>query len=228
MDGKNRERQLHFFFGSQVASCATCFPGRAIGAFIVFRFDPQAYGVVAAQLIDPDRLCELGPGSENRSVADQLKSIDVDTLFPGKPVTDRDMVRGCLSGIWLLHDFLHESHTISQDISSSSGSYWHGIMHRREPDYSNSKHWFRRVGRHEIFEPLCAGTQKLAAASSNSSSDSLKLQSSWNPFAFIDLCESVVPNSADSEDLLRRVARLEWQLLFDHCYRYGVEDITNL
>jgi hypothetical protein len=24
--------------------------------------------------------------------------------------------------------------------------FWHAIMHRREPDAANSKHWWRQVG----------------------------------------------------------------------------------
>ena len=45
------------------------------------------------------------------------------------------MAACCLCGLWLLHDFLDESHSLSQEITTDTGSYWHGIMHRREPDY---------------------------------------------------------------------------------------------
>ena len=54
-----------------------------------------------------------------------------------------DMAQACLAGLWLYHDFLDESHSISQEIATSTGSFWHGIMHRREPDPSNAKYWFR-------------------------------------------------------------------------------------
>ena len=53
------------------------------------------------------------------------------------------MAACCLAGVWLLHDYLDESHTISQRIDTPSGSFWHGIMHRREGDFSNAKYWFR-------------------------------------------------------------------------------------
>lgn len=50
------------------------------------------------------------------------------------------------AGLLLWNGDLDASHTISQHIEDITGSYWHGIMHRMEPDYSNAKYWFRKVG----------------------------------------------------------------------------------
>ncbi|SVE48716.1 uncharacterized protein METZ01_LOCUS501570, partial [marine metagenome] len=52
------------------------------------------------------------------------------------------------SALWLYVDDLDRSHTCSQSIDDTTGSYWHGIMHRREGDFSNSHYWFRKVGNH--------------------------------------------------------------------------------
>ncbi len=58
------------------------------------------------------------------------------------------------AGLWLLAGNLDESHQISQSIESPEGSFWHGIMHRREGDFWNAKYWFRRVGRHPVLSEL--------------------------------------------------------------------------
>ena len=71
--------------------------------------------------------------------------------------------RCCISALYLRHNFLDESHEISQEIDTIDGSYWHGIMHRREPDYDNAKYWFRRVPSHPVFGPLCEKARELAA-----------------------------------------------------------------
>ena len=52
------------------------------------------------------------------------------------------------AALWLYVDDLERSHVISQGITEATGSYWHGIMHRREGDFSNSHYWFRQTGRH--------------------------------------------------------------------------------
>lgn len=167
----------------------------------------------------------LGPSVPNEALRPKLAALSPESLFAGRKFVDESAARCCLSALWLLHDFLDESHTISQEIETADGSYWHGIMHRREPDYGNAKYWFRRVGQHPIFEPLAAAARELADSSKDKLPPAmmyLREQTVWDPYRFIDLCESLASRkSADesAELLARRIARAEWDLLFEHCYR---------
>lgn len=58
------------------------------------------------------------------------------------------------AGLWLYIDKLHRSHEVSQSDESQTGAYWHGIMHRREGDFSNSHYWLRRAGAHPAMKNL--------------------------------------------------------------------------
>jgi hypothetical protein len=186
-------------------------------------FDPQSYAAPLVPLLADPPLNELGPGRPNRTMQAALESLSVETAFSGCEVTDPDMARACISGLWLLHDFLDRSHAISQGISTNTGSYWHGIMHRREPDFSNAKYWFRRVGRHPIFEPLGTEAAALAGdAGADQEADYLTTQTEWDAFRFVDLCQLALRTGGDLDQLCRQIARREWQLLFDFCYRRAV------
>ena len=132
------------------------------------------------------------------------------------------MANCCLSGLWLWHNFLEPSHTISQDIDTVEGSYWHGIMHRREPDYGNAKYWFRRVGTHAIFPALAAGAAAIAAENPGTAANDLVHVGDWDPYHFIDRCQVIAQGGAGEHEA-RRIAALEWQLLFDHCYRAAIK-----
>ena len=124
-------------------------------------FNPEDYGPTFAPLLSIDRCRSLGPGRPDASIRAGRESWTRPCLpTAGSPI--RRWPHLCLSAVWLLDDHLDESHRISQSVSTSSGSYWHGIMHRREPDYGNSGYWFRRVGDHPIFEPPAGRNRHVA------------------------------------------------------------------
>jgi len=184
-----------------------------------WEFDPDQYGPAVAELLRDERLPELGPGDENPTARARLESLSTAAVFPGRKIVDDQMAQCCLSALWLWHDFLDESHRISQEIEASDGSYWHGIMHRREPDYGNARYWFRRVGRHPVFPALAQQAAMLATQfPPDKAARFLADGSAWDPFAFVDLCEAIARGKSTSQELARHVARAEWQLLFDHCY----------
>lgn len=173
-----------------------------------------------AALFSEERLMALGPGRPNPEARRLLEQLDLATAFGSKPIADRSMAQCCLAGIWLYHDFLDESHRISQDIATPSGSYWHGILHRREPDSWNSKYWFDRVGKHPIFPKLRQMARDQALAEDERPEARFLIeQKQWDPGAFIDLCEASRLGRAPTEMLCRKIQLREWQLLFDYCFR---------
>lgn len=181
---------------------------------------PQLAEVLAGEL----QLADLGPGRPRESLRAKLANLTDAVLFAGKPVQDDCLARCCRSGLWLACDFLDESHRISQEIETVDGSYWHGIMHRREPDYFNAKYWFRRVPQHAVFEPLREEARRLAErhAESDPQAKFLLHQRAWDAAAFVDLCEAIAQGDARCEQLAREVALAEWRLLFEYCYEGAV------
>jgi len=117
-------------------------------------------------------------------------------LVPAEPTTARSVasaVQGLSpvlqAAIWLYVDDLDRSHTISQGIETEEGSFWHGIMHRREGDFSNAKYWFRRAG-------------------------TLPSRLGLDPFTLTD---EVASHFRDNPPHLVEAQRREWARLFEHC-----------
>jgi hypothetical protein len=167
-------------------------------------------------LLAPEQLMELGPGSPNLAVQPLLQELQRE--LP-KKTKERDCALACLAGLWLYHNFLDESHAISQDLDTLEGSYWHAILHRREPDYGNAKYWFRRVPKHRVFTELCADAMTLTRdAGALAGSEYLLRQQSWDAAAFVDLCASAARGGEALATLCRRIQQREWERLFAFCH----------
>ena len=178
------------------------------------------YGPIFSPLLADAPINELGPGQPDRSAMSKLKSLSLDEAFAPAKIADRNMAEACLAGLCLMYDCFDESHSISQSIETATGSYWHGILHRREPDYGNAKYWFRRSGRHPVFEPLAAAARELAAGETlDRAAAFLAQERDWDPFRFVDLCEAAAEGHSNSAMLCRQIQRKECELLFDHCFR---------
>lgn len=98
------------------------------------------------------------------------------------------------AGLWLYIDELDRSHTISQSMKTPTGSFWHGIMHRREGDFGNSHYWFRNTGAHPAMAEI----------------------DGYDPHAFIDQVEA---RHKEAPRELADLQRREWLALFTWCAR---------
>jgi len=182
------------------------------------------YSIAVARLLEPERIAELDRGTPNLVVREQLMALTPENVVAPRAAKDRNMAAACVAALWLYHDYLDESHTISQSITTPTGSYWHGIMHRREGDFSNAKYWMRRVGSHAVFEPLCAAARQLAAEHARDKTvEFLSRQSQWDPLQWIDLCAAAVAGPTGVGELCRAIQSREWRLLFDYSYAKAVD-----
>lgn len=164
--------------------------------------------VIAELLAIPCRM-PLGPGTPDGSAVGRLRCLEVASTFAPAAVRDVPMACACLAGLWLRFNCLNESHGISQELHTPEGSFWHAILHRREPDPGNSKYWWRRVGWHPVLQQLAEQAPALG-------------YDYTDPFVFVDYCERVRGKGGSGEKTAESVQELEWRLLFDWCSRMAV------
>lgn len=155
-----------------------------------------------------------------------LDSTSLESLFEGVKVRSEDFARAVQSGLYLWNDCLDASHRVAQKIETETGSYWHAIMHRREPDYTNSKHWWRKVGEHSLFPQVrVSALQVLSEVRGTWAAGARRTLEggSWKPIDFVDWCEaSAAGKLAEAGPLLEQIQLEEIKLLLAYSYQHAV------
>ena len=169
----------------------------------------------------------LAPEKEwDTDLTKRIQETKITDLFDGRALKDSSLANAVKSGLLLWNDALDDSHNISQGIASKTGSYWHGIMHRREPDYSNSKYWFARVGNHPVFPALRKRVLDTLNAEPSQSTqlarymEAIEQKDNWDAPKFIDWCQDAAGHTErEVVQFLQTVQVEEIKLLLDYSCR---------
>ena len=158
-----------------------------------------------------------------------LESTSAVELLGGAALKDQGMAEGVRSGLLLWNDDFEASHTIAQGIDTPTGSYWHGIDHRREghagaglqSNLDNARYWFRRVGSHPVFERLYPEALERLETEPEWR-DQLSAKGRWDPFLFIDWCQASEQSQDARSEILELVQAAEMRLLLEYCIREAI------
>jgi hypothetical protein len=132
-----------------------------------------------------------GAGVEERLVSLMPSQLGLDDKFAAHG--EWDLFSG---GLLYAANLLDKAHEIFQEANSSEGAYWHGMLHRREGDFSNALYWIRRAGR----IPALAG------------------MTDFSPSAFVSDCAAEAARGAEPPHLLE-LQRREWTAMMGWSWR---------
>ena len=154
-----------------------------------------------------ESLPSLGPEIRLGAMDFDSCQAQIQSAFESEPIRQANLVQ---SALLLWHDHLEPSHSVSQKITCSDGSFVHGLMHRREPDYSNAKYWFNRVGSHPTFPEISKRVAELLAGSSLTQ----LTEGDWDSFAMVDAVAAIRVESGEYS-LLQQVQQTEFEVLLE-------------
>lgn len=117
---------------------------------------------------------------------------------PGDDPRDKEAsqaVPAMEAALHLWNDSLEGAHRIVQLFEYiPTFDLLHGIVHRREGDYSNSRYWLRNAGHHPAYYGLQARASRLLEgkdwtdedAEAGSALNAMASQGEWNPYLFLE------------------------------------------
>jgi hypothetical protein len=149
-------------------------------------------------------------------VPDRVRDAALDREIEALVAAGADTAERALqSALHLWNDRLERAHELAQEIHDPTGSYLHGVMHRREPDYENSRYWFDRVGRHPLF-PRVREAAIEALEGRPDLRRAVETGPDWDPYRMIDWCRDAAADPG-LEAVLRAVQAREIELLAHFC-----------
>ena len=155
----------------------------------ILDWSPELNALVRGVELLPSLLARRAPSGKAHwlSVVNSLTPEQVGLRSVTREQRDWELICG---GLFYAGDALDRAHSIFQEVDTPEGAYWHGMLHRREGDFSNSRYWIQRAGR----VAALAGLDALS------------------PVLFIGKCEAAAKKQEDPGGLLE-LQRQEWDAM---------------
>jgi hypothetical protein len=113
--------------------------------------------------------------------------------------------------LWLRLGLIDRAHEIVQSANRGISAYIHGIVHRLEGDFWNSKYWFRRVHDNRLFENLSDRVERAIGLPG------------FDPAIYTDTVEQFLQSrSPSSHAELSRIAIAEWNAVLAELQESGI------
>lgn len=155
------------------------------------------------------RLRPIEPGSPD--ALRLIRNADERELTGGAVLTHASYSRLIRAGLLYAYDAIDESHRIVQEIETAEASYWHGMIHRREGDFENSRYWFRRTGKLGVFGEMHSRSAEVSPL--------MGRQMDWDPYVLVGQCEQArFGGDVDQKELIA-LQRIEFEVMFAHLWR---------
>lgn len=159
-------------------------------------------------------LADLGPGPRMDVLSSQEITHTLERVRT--PLEVAELIRALLL-LW--NDHHDQAHALVQERETPDGNLIHAILHRREPDYSNARYWFHRVGNHPCFDELTRQVSTFLSSEKNPP-HLLPLidDGQWAPDAFISACQRASSQKNQTADrvALQKIQEIETRVLLRH------------
>ncbi|UCE62609.1 MAG: hypothetical protein JSU59_06885 [Nitrospirota bacterium] len=155
------------------------------------------------------------------NIIKEIHELSNEALFGGT-IEDSDMAQAARAGLLLEAGGWDDAHRIVQELDTPEAQYWHSIVHRREPDSSNAKYWFRQVGHHPVMAQL------LSILSGPGGPDKTLVQrfiksEKWDPFKYVDVCMACHQGTRkELLPILLDIQKKEFTSLLDYCIQHAL------
>jgi hypothetical protein len=144
----------------------------------------------------------------------RIREADDQTLAGERKIASPSHLALVRGGLHYAVDALDECHRIFQEDHTDPGSYWHGMMHRREGDFDNARYWFRRAGELPFAAALHAEAARVSAL--------MARQTTWDAYLLTGECEQTAHGAEENRAECLALLRVEFNGLLDYCWRKAV------
>lgn len=121
-----------------------------------------------------------------------------------------------MAGLWLYFSCLEEAHQLANYCETEEGYLWHALVHRYEGDFGNAAYWFRKAGRHPVYDRLVPEVRKVLHQYPRVEFGTRR----WDPYAYLSYCDRAKTQPGSMQEKVAiEIQRVEWQVVFDYCAR---------